>query len=125
MVVILCYALQVGHAILHRSNQWRLALMNDVEPRELFDLTREQLQLLGFADVDKVFNSRHRETPLRRMIRKMPLLAKIVFDKCTDKLGNVEFLDDTYASWKGTGQENSDEQDKVHFGFEEVHLCPE
>lgn len=105
---------KVGQAILQNALQWRWVLMNDIEPRDLSDLTTDQLQLLGYDDVDKVYNSTYRETPLRRMIRKLPQLAITVFDKCApDKIGNVEFIDDTYASWKSTGKENSEGQEKV------------
>lgn len=119
-------ALKVGVVILQHEH-WRRALMNDVMPCDYGELTVEQLKLLRVAETttsaaaaiaDSVTPSvgslNLRQTPLRRMIRKMPQLALTVFDRCMDsQQGNVEFLDDTYAVWIATGKENDRIQDRL------------
>lgn len=117
-------ALKVGVVILQHEH-WRRALMNDVMPRDYGELTIDQLKLLRVAETTtssaaaaaattSVSSLNIRQTPLRRMIRKMPQLALTVFDRCMDsQQGNVEFLDDTYAVWIATGKENDRIQDRL------------
>lgn len=74
------------------SNKWAEALRNE---------TRDP-------------KTQYRNTPMRKLIRKMPDVAERVFNQCTthnntnpDDLAyeitfNYEFLDDAYANWKET-----------------------
>ncbi|XP_048240280.1 transient receptor potential cation channel subfamily A member 1 homolog [Haliotis rufescens] len=67
-------------------------------------------------------NTGHLDTPMRKLIRKMPDVAKRVFDRCLsygaqknpERPGyeitfNYEFLDDVYANWLASKPETSSE----------------
>ncbi|KAI0226875.1 hypothetical protein LSAT2_022672 [Lamellibrachia satsuma] len=87
-------------AINHGHKDVALALINSVKWREV--LQNETQGLKGYRD-----------TPMRKLIRKMPDVAEVAFNKCTTSNTNntddadyaitfsYEFLDDVYTDWGG------------------------
>ncbi len=87
---VLDVAIDSGHyrvcsAILRCEQQWRRSLMNEIRIVDYAGITKEQEELLDinvFEMQSRAANQQHeRYTPLRRMIEKMPQLAKDVFDR--------------------------------------------
>jgi ankyrin repeat protein len=112
-------ALNVGRVII-QSSVWRQALMNNVLHFDINTLDDNQRRLLNISSDDEYAVTNHNvtDTPLRRMLRKLPELASSVFDRCLSEgcYGNVEFLDDTYSNWEpgATGKKNEQKQDDLY-----------
>lgn len=96
----------VGQAIIKGKN-WKQVMMNEITPDDnnTDTLDDDQNTLLNSAGDKNRLKlttiSGPRETPMRRMIRKLsePELALAVFDRCLDEngRGDVEYIDDTFA----------------------------
>lgn len=110
-------ALKVACVIANSKQQWERALRNVIQPRVCCELSEKQCRLMRISYEVNNDNSSEivKETPLRRMIRKMPQLATVVFNNCLDdQQGNVEFLDDTYAPHRGVDGKDIDSKIEVY-----------
>lgn len=88
-------------AINHGHKDVALALISSAKWREVLQNETRTSGLKGY-----------RETPMRKLIRKMPDVAEVAFNKCTTSntnntddddyaiTFNYEFLDDVYADWQ-------------------------